>query len=85
MNIDNLMKTVEAGKPVSASNTYVIYDQYGDFFSKSHLEVPVRGWDQAVEQYQVYKVFWPGRSLGLCSAEYYANLKKSYQKPITNA
>ena len=65
--------------PVSPSDTYVIYDQYGDFFSKSHLEVPVRGHEQAVEQYRFYKEFSPQRSIGLCTIEYYNNLKKSYE------
>ena len=57
--------------PISPSDIYMIYDQYGDFFSKNHLEVAVRGWEQAVEQYRFYKVFYPNRSIGLCTIEYY--------------
>ena len=71
--------------PVSPSNSYVIYDQYGDFFIKSHLEVPVRGWDAAVELYRFYKEFSPQRSIGLCTAEYYDNLKKSYQRTTSKS
>ena len=71
--------------PVSPSNTYVIYDEYGDFFNKSHLEVPVKGWDQAVEQYRFYKSFNPQTVLGLCTKEYYDNKKKSYQRPTPKA
>ena len=74
------MNTMSIYSPVSPSNTYVIYDQYGDFFSKSHLEVPVRGWEQAVEQYRFYKEFNPQTVLGLCTKEYYDNKKNSYQR-----
>lgn len=65
--------------PVSASDTYVIYDQFGDFFAKNHLEVPVKGHEQAVEQYRFYKEFSPNRILGLCTIEYYNHLKESYK------
>lgn len=64
--------------PISPSNTYVIYDQFGDFFDNSHLEVSVKGWEQAVEQYRFYKEFSPGRSLGLTTIEYYKQIKESY-------
>lgn len=80
-----ITNTMSIYSPVSPSNTYVIYDQYGDFISKSHLEVSVRGWKQAVEQYRFYKEFNPGRSIGLCTKEYYDNKKKSYQRPTPKA
>lgn len=66
--------------PVSASDTYVIYDQFHDFYGKDHLEVPVHGHQQAVEQYAFYKAMHPGYSLGLCTIEYYNHLKQSYAK-----
>lgn len=75
-----ITNTMSIYSPVSPSNTYVIYDQFGDFFSKSHLEVSVRGWEQAVEQYRFYKEFNPERSIGLSTKEYYDNKKKSYQR-----
>ena len=65
--------------PVSPSDTYVIYDQYGDFFGKNHLEEPVKGWEQAVERYRFYKEFSPNRSIALCTREYYEHLIQSYK------
>lgn len=66
--------------PVSPTNTYVIYDQFGDFFSKNHLEVPVRGRKQAVEQYRFYKEFSPNRIIGLSTIEFYNHKKQSYRR-----
>lgn len=66
--------------PISPTDTYVIYDQFGDFFGKNHLEVSVKGWESAVEQYRFYKEFSPNRSIGLTTLEYYKSLKESYQK-----
>ena len=66
--------------PVSPTDTYVIYDQFGDFFDKNHLEVPVRGWEQAVEQYRFYKEFSPNHSIGLTTIEFYNHKKESYRK-----
>jgi len=43
--------------PISPTDTYVIYGQFGDFFGKNHLEVSVKGWEPAVEQYRFYKEF----------------------------
>ena len=65
---------------VSPTDTYVIYDQFGDFFDKNHLEVPVHGLEQAVEQYRFYKEFSPNRSIGLTTIELYNHKKESYRK-----
>lgn len=64
--------------PVSPSDTYCIYDQY-HFGSKEHLEVPVKGHDEAVKAYTFYKASYPKESLGLASMEYYRHLKNSYR------
>lgn len=62
--------------PVSPTNTYCVYDQY-HFGNKEHLEVPVKGHDQAVATYAFYKAAYPTQSLGLCTIEYYNHLKDS--------
>lgn len=64
--------------PVSPSDTYVIYDQF-HFKLKDHLEVPVKGWDAAVEVYRFYKEFNPQGVIGLCTIEYYKNLIRTYK------
>lgn len=63
--------------PVSPSNTYVIYDQF-HFGNKDHLEIHVKRWEQAVDQYRFYKAFNPQTVLGLCTLEYYKHLIQSY-------
>ena len=65
--------------PVSPSDTYVIYDQYHDFYGKDHLEVPVKGRQQAVEQYAFYKAMYHGYTLALSTIEYFNHLKQSYK------
>ena len=62
--------------PVSPTDTYCIYDQF-HFKTKGHLEVPVKGYQAAVEAYAFYKTFYPGQSLGLNTIEYYNHLKQS--------
>lgn len=61
--------------PVSPSDTYCIYDQF-HFKTKNHLEVPVKGWEQAVATYAFYKASYPDYCLGLCTIEYYRHLTK---------
>lgn len=61
--------------PVSPSDTYCIYDQF-HFGCKNHLEVPVKGHDEAVKTYAFYKATYPGQVLGLCTIEYYKHLTK---------
>lgn len=64
--------------PISASDTYCIYDQF-HFGNKDHLEIPVKGHDAALERYQFYKTLYPGYCLGLCTIEYF-NHKKGRMK-----
>lgn len=62
--------------PVSPTDTYCVYDQF-HFKAKEHLEVPVKGYQQAIDAYAFYKAAYPGQSLGLCTIEYYNHLKQS--------
>ena len=59
--------------PVSPTDTYCIYDQF-HFGNKDHVEVPVKGHDEAVKAYAFYKASYPTLSLGLCTIEYYRHL-----------
>lgn len=59
--------------PVSPSDTYCVYDQF-HFGNKDHIEVPVKGKDNAVSTYAFYKAAYPNHSLGLCTIEYYKHL-----------
>lgn len=64
--------------PVSPSDTYVIYDQFHIGWP-NHIEVTVKGWDEALKWYNFYKESCPkGSSLGLATIEYYKHLIKSY-------
>ena len=60
---------------VSPSDTYIVYDQF-HFGDADHLEVPVKGHDNAIATYCFYKTVYPTYSLGLCTIEYYNTLKK---------
>lgn len=63
--------------PVSPSDTYCIYDQF-HFGCKDHLEVPVKGRDEAITTYAFYKASYPALSIGLAPIEYYKHLKNTY-------
>jgi hypothetical protein len=65
--------TTNIYNPVSPTDTYCIYDQF-HFGNKDHLEVPVKGHQQAIDAYAFYKTSYPGYSLGLCTIEYYKHL-----------
>ena len=71
-----MKKDLNIYNPVSPSDTYCIYDQF-HFGCKDHLEVPVKGHDEAVKAYAFYKASYPGMSIGLATIEYYKHLKNS--------
>ena len=60
--------------PVSPSDTYCVYDQF-HMGCKSHIEVPVKGRQEAIKTYAFYKAAYPNRALGLCTIEYYKHLR----------
>ena len=63
--------------PVSPTDTYCIYDQF-HFGNKDHLEVPVKGYQQALDAYAFYRASYPALTLGLCTVEYYKHLKTKW-------
>lgn len=62
----------------SSSDTYVVYDQF-HFGRKDHIEVPVKGWDEALSVYRFYKSSFPNECLGLCTKERYEKITNSYK------
>ncbi len=61
--------------PVSPTDTYVIYDQF-HWLRDDHLEVEVKGHDNALNRYLWLRQCYPNESLGLATAEYYKHLMK---------
>lgn len=59
-----------AYNPQSASDTYVIYDQF-HFGEENHLEVPAKGRKYALSVYRFLKELHPNMSIGLATIEYY--------------
>ena len=59
------------------NETYVIYDEF-HWRHRDHLEIPVRGWDEALAVYKFQKsIRKEGEVLGLTTKEKFLKLKKS--------
>lgn len=59
------------------NETYVIYDQF-HWHHRDHLEIAVKGWDEALAAYNFQKsARKEGEVLGLTTKEKFLKLKKS--------
>ena len=61
------------------NETYVIYDQF-HWRHREHLEIAVKGWDEALAVYNFQKsIRKEGEVLGLTTKEKFLKLKKSLE------